>query len=334
MRVANERITRAVEQDPADAMNWLVFWKINPTAMQGTAILRATETNPTLALVQYELGQFELALGKYTEAKEAFERALQVSPHHFRSVVGLAYATVSADPNADVEPLYRKAADIAPRFLEVRDLLGSYYATIEETEKAEKEFEAALQANQKYYPAHLSLGLTLLRAGRFAEAEPSLLRVVELDPANADAHYYLGNIAAIRGDFMTAKAEYDQALKFRVNFADAAYAMGLVLQREGDTEKALNQYDQALRMAADYADAHLARAEIRAGRRQLMDAVQDLNRAIELYRQQIAALEAERHKSVSRAWNRKAEAARQRMSGLEKQLERAIGLRKILAQPN
>ena len=78
------------------------------------------------------------------QAKQAFERALELSPHHFRSMIGLAYAVGSIDFSAEVERLYRKSIDIAPTFLEAHTRLGDYYADLEETEQAIREYQAAI----------------------------------------------------------------------------------------------------------------------------------------------------------------------------------------------
>ena len=64
------------------------------------------------------------ALSASGSALGAFERALEASPRHFKSVIGLAYALGAVDPNADVGPLYREAIEIAPEFLEGRTLLA------------------------------------------------------------------------------------------------------------------------------------------------------------------------------------------------------------------
>jgi len=43
---------------------------------------------------------------------------LELSPRHFRSMIGLAQAISSIDEDEDVEALYKRAVDIAPDFLE------------------------------------------------------------------------------------------------------------------------------------------------------------------------------------------------------------------------
>jgi len=77
------------------------------------AIVRAAELAPDLPLIQYELENCRSLRGEYLEARQAFERALEASPRHFRSMIGLTYAIDSIDFNPAVELLYRKAINRA-----------------------------------------------------------------------------------------------------------------------------------------------------------------------------------------------------------------------------
>lgn len=101
-------VNRAIELDPKDAMNWYVLWRLNLGNSQ-PSILRAAELAPDLPLIQYELGNYRLLRGEYAEAKLAFEHALALSPRHFRSMIGLAYAIGSIGFDTQVESFYRKA---------------------------------------------------------------------------------------------------------------------------------------------------------------------------------------------------------------------------------
>jgi len=315
-------INRAIELDPSDAMNWYVLWRLNLGNSQ-EAILRAAELAPDLPLIQYELGNYRSLRGEYPEAKQAFERALELSPRHFRSMIGLAYAIGSIDFNAEVEHLYRKAADIAPTFLETHARLGDYYADLDETEQAIEEYQAAIVLNSNYDRAYLALGITLFQAARLEEAEQALLSAIKLSPANSEAHYFLGNIWFVRGDLLKAKAEYQEALRYKLNYPDAEYALGMVFYQAGNVDQALTQYDKVLTINPQYPDAYLSRGGIRAQRRQFGDAITDDSRAIEIYQRQIRELEGEAQKSESMGLTRRGKAKRQRLVHIEDVLQRA-----------
>src|SRR2546427_7927212 len=220
-------INRAIELDPSDAMNWYVLWRLNLGNSQ-EAILRAAELAPDLPLIQHELGNYRSLRGEYPEAKQAFERALELSPRHFRSMIGLADAINSIDFNPNVERLYGRAINIAPTFFEAHVPPGGSYADLGETEQAIAEYQAAIALNSNYDRAYLTLGVTLLEAARLAEGGGALLSVVKPSPANSKAHYFLGRIWFARGDLLQAKAEYQEAIRYQLNYPDAEYALGVV----------------------------------------------------------------------------------------------------------
>src|SRR5262245_41027302 len=325
-REAVDLIDRAIALDPSDAMNWYVRWRLNVSNFED-AIVRAAELAPDLPLIQYELGNYRSLRGEYLEAKQAFERALEGSPRHFRSMIGLAYAIDSIDFNPAVERLYRMAINIAPTFLDGHVRLGDYYADLGETEQAVAEYQAAIASNSNYDHAYLTLGITLLEAGRLEEAQESLLSVVKLSPASSQAHYFLGRIWFARGDLSKAKAEYQEAIKYQLNYPDAEYALGVVFYQEGEMDEALTAFDKALTINPQHPDAYLSRGGIRAQRRQFVGAVNDETRAIEIYQRQISELEREAQKSESIGLTRKAEAERKRVHFIEDGLQRALAFK-------
>src|SRR5262249_12962163 len=99
---ATQLINHAVELDPEDAMNWLVLGYLDPasprlTTTEGAgrwvAMSHASQLLPDSALIQYETGKnYQLVPHKEMEAKQAFERAIELSPRHFRAYLALAYA--------------------------------------------------------------------------------------------------------------------------------------------------------------------------------------------------------------------------------------------------
>src|SRR6266699_5310818 len=163
---ATDLINRAVDLDASDAMNWLVLGYLDPASRhlattegsgKRAAMAHVVELEPDSALLRYELGKnYQSLRGKESDAKRAFERAIELSPRHFRAYLGLAYL---ADENVDVEPLYKKVVEIAPAFLEGRTALGSYYGAVDEIEKAAEQYTGGLETNHRDDIAHFRLGL-------------------------------------------------------------------------------------------------------------------------------------------------------------------------------
>src|SRR5688572_17939467 len=78
------KINQAIQLEPDNAFNLFVRWK-----MASDSILEAVQVAPDLALIQYEVGNYWLVKADYLKARQAFQRALELSPNHFRSLIGL-----------------------------------------------------------------------------------------------------------------------------------------------------------------------------------------------------------------------------------------------------
>jgi len=296
---ASDLINRAVDLDPKDPMNWLVLGCLDPTSShlataegsgRWVAMKSAVDLNPQSALFEYEYGRnVQFRPRAQNEPANAFKRAIELNPKHFRGYLNLAYAGIEG---TDVEALYQKVVEIAPKFLEGRIAIGSYYASVDEIEKSENQYSAAVAANPKYDVAEFRLGLLMLQAERPQEAEKHFRRVVDLSPGSFEAHYYLGNIASDRKDYDEALRQYGEAVSLRTNYAEAEYGIGWAYRQQGRIEAALSEFDKVIRMLPSNATAYVARADIRVEQMNFTGALADYQKAIEAFETQIQGLTA------------------------------------------
>ena len=316
------KIAEASTLDASDALNWMVSWKLNPTT-RDNSLLRALEISPDLAALHYEMGSYQLLTGNYFRARGSFERALQLSPKHFRSVIGLAQAISALDDEADIEPLYRDAVEIAPTFLEGRVLLGDYYAGLEEIDLARDQYLEVIRLNPVFEIAQLRLGVTYLQAANWDDAERAFQRAIGINPSSYEAYYYIGNIWVARGELAKARENYLQSLSFVLNFPDASYALGTVHFRERHTDLALEQFEQVLRTNKKHADAYFSRAAVWTEREFYPDAIRDYDQALVLYEEQLEAVTQAIAEYADRGLIKKVEAETRRKERLEGIMQRA-----------
>jgi Tfp pilus assembly protein PilF len=116
-------------------------------------------------------------VGGAHEAAKAFEAALRARPRDEAAIIGLAQ--VSAVPQA------------------TRDLVA--------------EREANVRQNPSSSAAHLQLGIALARAVENEAARKELLRSVELDPRNGQAHLAVAQMDYMAGEFAKAETELKAA---------------------------------------------------------------------------------------------------------------------------
>jgi tetratricopeptide (TPR) repeat protein len=332
-------INGAIERDPDNALNWLVAWELGiGTFPDTTPISQPPDVASDLALIHYSRGRYWLLRGDFAKARKSFENALQLSPRHFRSYVGLAEAAAAQDTDEDIEGYYKKAVEIAPDFLLGRTDLGDYYSWISETRLAEEQYLAALKHNPRYVPAYLGLGQAYWNAGRLDEAEKTLRTAIDVAPDAYEAHYYLGNVWMDRNNLDKAKEQYEAALLQVPVYPEALYALGVVFGQKNDYDSALEQFEKVLRASSKNAGAYLWRAVIRADREQFAEANEDSTRAVNLYDEQIGLISKSIENAERHGRTRRAESERKKKDRLEETRQRALGLKtetgvKIARQP-
>ena len=95
-----------------------------------------------------------------------------------------------------------------------------------------------------------------VRAGRMAEAEAILQRIVTSDPDDAGVLHLLGVIAAGRDDGAEAVALFARAIEAKPGFATAHSNLGAALLRRGEISGAIDHLEKAIELAPDFAHAH------------------------------------------------------------------------------
>lgn len=190
-------------QDFGDADHWLT---------------QALTEDAKNAEAWYDLGRVRYTEARYEDARDAFEKALELEPRSVKAEnnLGLAYeelhqpdaaaaafrlaiawqetathpseqpllnlAALLMDRN-DVDaaqPLLEQAAVLAPGNAEVHKQLGILYSRRNETEKAKTQFEQAVAATPDDASLHFLLGQSCRRTGDEAEARRELARAAAL----------------------------------------------------------------------------------------------------------------------------------------------------------
>lgn len=96
--------------------------------------------------------------------------------------------------------------------------------------------------------AHFNAGVTLLEAGRPAEAVPYLETAIRLRPQEARAHISLGNALLELDRAAAAVPAYREAARLQPTYPTAWYNLGTALLRTGEAAGALAALEQAHRL--------------------------------------------------------------------------------------
>lgn len=95
-------------------------------------------------------------------------------------------------------------------------------------------FTRTLNHTSKNHIIHNNLGATLMRQGKYQEAEMHFNKAIEIKPTYADAHYNLGTISYLQNHLETAFHYLSYALKLSPEKSETHNMMGEFLKSGGD----------------------------------------------------------------------------------------------------
>lgn len=145
-------------------------------------------------------------LGRYDEAREAFETAAELEKQaHGRfpaavtarlanahAAVGDLYLDAGTMPEAARE--YALALELRPRFHDIRNKYAKALIGMGRLSEAEIELRRALEGNPRFVAARLNLGLALYRQGRRPEAVQEWMLCNEQQPTNPQVRAYMAMV--------------------------------------------------------------------------------------------------------------------------------------------
>lgn len=160
-----------------------------------------TEVSLNLAVIYNEMGEFDKAQGVYAKAKEAdgSSAASYLDPFakgklaNMHAEIGTIYHDLNLYKDAVDE--YRKAIQLRPSFVDIKNKLGVVYRDMRDYSKAINELKEAITANPDYTPARINIGITYYAMGQIEKAKAEWLKVLHKNPNDKKAQMYM-NLAA------------------------------------------------------------------------------------------------------------------------------------------
>jgi tetratricopeptide (TPR) repeat protein len=224
----------------------------------GRAMADAPDLPAGLAL----RGQIDLARGRYREAADRLEAALQAVPvaNRLHYPLAMAYRGLGEE-------------ETARRHLARRGMIG-----LRPPDPLLDEIEGLRQGER----VQLLRGRVAFRAGRFAEAAEAFAAALEARPDSVPARINLGATLLQLGDRAGAIDQFRAALATDPDNATAHYDLGALLVGGGDDDAALPHLGRAVELDPDDAEAQLQLAELLARRDRFADALPAYTRAARL----------------------------------------------------
>ena len=262
------------------------------------------------------LGLVEHRRGRFNEAVDRFERAVQLVPNNAelhshlaeacriagrvdnaidcaRNAVRLNEELASAHNNLglamqDKEELelaassFRRAIELQPSYAKAHYNLANVLRQQESFEEAESRVRKALARQPKYLKALNLLGVLLMDLRRLDEAIACLQGAHRESPNDPSSLLNLGNALAARGDIQEAIESYERALAKRPNYEEALLGLGRAFEQLRQLDKAISYLRRAVDIQPDSAAAHFNLANVFLARNERALAKESYQRALEI----------------------------------------------------
>ena len=140
-----------------------------------------------------------------------------------------------------------------------------------------------IESNPADADARLLLGSLQMEAGAKSEAIAQLKEAVRLRPRSAEAQNALGEAYHNFGETRSGEEAFEKAVSLDSKFAQGQVNLGLVLLEEGKFDQAAPHLDQAEKLMGHTAEAaypHYLRAKVYSARNQPGEAIRELNAAV------------------------------------------------------
>ncbi|GCL41655.1 tetratricopeptide repeat-containing S1 family peptidase [Dolichospermum planctonicum] len=246
-----------------------------------TAILSVDVSQGNTTASQWlERGNQLWRLGRYSEAIQAFEAAINQKPKFIHLAYygkGLALYWSGKDPEAITA--LQQAVQSQPDFVPAWIYLSVVYRESNQLDKALAAINQAIQLQPNNPNLYNEKWAVLKDLKRYREAEAAINKAIELSPRAA---FYInrGLVRADLGDKQGAIDDYNLAIKINPNIAQAYYNRGIVRDDLGDKPGAIQDYNLAIKINPNDAYAYYNRGIVRYESGNKQEAIDDYTQAI------------------------------------------------------
>jgi Flp pilus assembly protein TadD len=194
--------------DPRPIAQMASLHLLSDPAQAEEMFLQLSVEHPDSGAARTGLGLARIEREDWDGAREALERAVDLSPTSAPAHSALGVCLDRMDDREGARRSYERALALHPRYYEALNNLGVSYLTTEEFERAVDVLRQAAQQQPRDPAVFNNLGLALGRLGRYDEAFDAFRRVGSIQAA----HNNLGYVLYLNGEPERAIAEYEKAL--------------------------------------------------------------------------------------------------------------------------
>ena len=196
-----------------------------------------TRKDDTKSLSHYIAGVYYENLGDLEGAVEEYQKSLETDPQSSWLHLSLASVFIQKDnPVLAIKEL-KQSIQLAPEAVQPHALLALVFATQDKTDLAAQEYILALQNAASLEPGNIDiykgLGAIYLQQKKLKQAEGIFKLIVNMAPADPQAHFYLGSVYYNLEDYSSVEKELTSAVKLKPDYHQALNFLGYFYLEQG-----------------------------------------------------------------------------------------------------
>jgi len=228
-------------------------------------LAHARDLEPSNAGVHYFFGLVCLDLNLIAEARNSFEKAVQLAPENASYNYAMGAASAFRHDPAEAVPYFEKYIKLRPDDPRGKLALGAAFYRAKDFSNAIPWLVQATKTSQTSTTAHYYLGAIALQERRLDDARTELQAALKVDPNYSDALAELGNYYFIQKDYPQSGKTLEQALKIDPDHLAANfYLLNLYIRTANARREAqTRRYDELQKLRDQKAQEFLRMVEVR-----------------------------------------------------------------------
>ncbi len=211
----------------------------------------AYKLNNKLAYINVTLGNIHDGTGKYKEAVEDFNRALEINPISYDAYQGLAKTYENQGLLKDAERTFKRAIEMQPDNWIGYNSLGVFYFTYSRYDEAILQFEKVIQLNPNNYLGFSNIGGIYYLQHKLEKASSAFEKAFSIKKSYTVASN-LGTLYFIQGKYKKAAGYYKQALEINDNdYVIWANLGAAYYWTPGERDKSKESFEHAIELAEE-----------------------------------------------------------------------------------
>jgi tetratricopeptide (TPR) repeat protein len=218
----------------------------------------AAQQSPKSPDAWVALGNFYAVIGRFPEAFQTLESALNIKPQYPLALISLAEAQHRSGQKEKAVETFRQLSTLPdPQY---ESLYGAYLFATGNRDAALSEFERLARKNPEDRGARTRLVETYLALGRTSDAEAVINRVLKENPKDLNALQARSYLYLLQRRYTEAQNDLNLVLKYEPRSAEAHFLLSRIHKARGFSPSERQELTEALQINPALLSARLALA--------------------------------------------------------------------------